>query len=106
MFRKLSSLQVHFLIAIALGAAGLHSVSSFQVASSTDDRCNDVGGTINETGGCVLPPASSEPKCEKGWVYVPTMGRCAPGAPTFELAPGYPATEDNADNSTQVEDGS
>ena len=31
MFRKLSSLQAYLLIAIALGAAGLHSVPSFQV---------------------------------------------------------------------------
>lgn len=101
MFRKLSSLQAYLLIAIALGAAGLHSVPSFQVASSTDDRCNDAGGTINETGACVLPPASTEPQCPKDWVYEPEMGRCAPGPPT-----GNPASGDNADNATQVEDGS
>ena len=106
MFRKLSSLQAYLLIAIALGVAGLHSVPSFQVASSTDDRCNDAGGTINETGACVLPPASTEPQCQKDWVYEPEMGRCAPGPPIFELAPGNPASGDNADNATQVEDGS
>jgi hypothetical protein len=106
MFRKLSSLQAYLLIAIALGVAGLHSVPSFQVASSTDDRCNDAGGTINETGACVLPPASTEPQCPKDWVYEPEMGRCAPGPPIFELAPGNPASGDNADNGTQVEDGS
>lgn len=106
MFRKLTSLQTYFLVAIALGAAGLHSVPSFQVASSTDDRCNDAGGTINETGACVLPPASTEPQCPKDWVYEPEMGRCAPGPPIFELAPGNPATGDNLDDTTQDEVGS
>ena len=106
MFRKLTSLQAYFLVAIAIGAAGLHSVPSFQVASSTEDRCNDAGGTINETGACVLPPASTEPQCPKDWVYEPEFGRCSPGPPIFELAPGNPASGDNADNATQVEDGS
>jgi len=105
-FGKLTSFQPSLLIAIALEAAGLNSVHSFQVASSTDDRCNDVGRTINETGACVLPPASTEPQCPKDWVYEPEMGRCAPGPPIFELAPGNPASGDNADNATQVEHGS
>ena len=46
------------------------------------------------------------PPCQKDWVYEPEMGRCAPGPPIFELAPGNPASGDNADNATQVEDGS
>lgn len=97
MFRKLTSFQACLLITIALGAAGLHSVPSFfQVASSTNDRCNDAGGPINENGTCVVPPASTEPQCPKDWIYVPQMKGCAPGPPT-----GNPESGDSAENATQ-----
>ena len=108
MFTKLTSLQAYLLIAIALGAAGFLSVPSFQVARSqlSDlDRCNDAGGTINEDGECLVPPASSEPKCQyDDWVYVPEMGRCAPGPPILDG--GNPASGDNVDNATQDGGGS
>jgi hypothetical protein len=96
-FRKLTSFQACLLITIALGAAGLHSVPSFfQVASSTNDRCNDAGGPINENETCVVPPTSTDPKCPKDWIYVPQMKGCAPGPPT-----GNPVGGDSPDNATQ-----
>jgi len=105
MFRKLTSLQAYLLIAIALGAAGLHSAPLFQVASSqlNDlDRCNDAGGTINDDGECIVPPASTEPQCRyDDWAYVPEMERCAPGPPILDGE--NPASGDNVDNDTQDE---
>jgi hypothetical protein len=108
-FRNLTSIQTYFLIAIALGAAGLYSLPLVQVVRSTDNSCSDAGGTVNENGTCVLSPPATEPKCQyEDWVYVPEMERCAPGPPLLDG--GNPASGDNggggSGNATQGEEGS
>ena len=100
MIKKSTSFLTCLLIAIALGAAGLNSVSLIKATLSTDTSCTDVGGTIDENGACVPLSTPTEPQCPKDWWYEPEMERCAP-MPSTVLNNEGPVGSDNNDSSTQ-----
>lgn len=102
MIKKSASFLTCLLIAIALGAAGLNSVSLIMATLSTDTSCIDEGGTIDENGVCVPLSTPTEPQCPKHWWYEPEMERCAP-MPNTVLNNEGPVGSDINDSSTQGE---
>ena len=101
MIKKSTSFLTCLLIAIALGVAGLNSVSLINATLSTDTSCIDEGGTIDENGACVPLSTPTEPQCPKDWWYEPEMERCAP-MPNTVLNNEGPVGSDINDSSTRV----